>query len=625
MGAIFGQVSFGSHACDECSAEAAACVELPKGSTLRWVVNGPRARIAVRGRDGCDPVGSAEMIVALDGDLHARTELAGKLGASGAARDDDLVASAWRRWGRNAPAYLYGDYAAAIHEPFENRLTLVRDHVGSRPLYWHWGDGTLSFATFLPVLLKLLRDRPESDEITVGAFLKWPLTLTDRTFFAGVHSVMPGHMLLADASGPKVVRWWRPERHDTHRDRDPEALVDAFEEICETAVSERLEATDGPVGAHLSGGIDSSAVAFLAQESLVPRAMGLKAVYTWSPRDVPSLPADSPDDERRRVARLAEHLGVDLRFGDVTGAERMAFLRRPLELEGIADLVDEVPIQRAAEADGISVLLSGWGGDEAFSTMGREWPSWMLVHGRFGGLLRLARRNGGLRRPDRMARYVYGTAIQPLLNASLFRHRPMERGLYRPGCYLSPSLSKNTEAENAVPRIVFGTDPVAGIAKLFTLGHIGERMTTWAAMGAASGIDYRYPLTDRRIVEFMLGLSPEHLWADGYPRYFARALMKRRIRDPFPKADPANEAHRMATRKACWGELSMAARAGAYDGTCEWLDMPRLRRDLVRGPQGDGKQITMDFARIVAALRIWHFAERYGAVEGKDASLADPE
>lgn len=624
MGAIFGQVSFGGTVCSDGRAQGAAGVEMPLKTELRWISDEPRAKIAVRdGQQGSAP-GSREIAVALDGRLHARSDLRAWLPVNGPETDANLVALAWRRRGRSAPEQLFGDYAAAIYEPDKDRLTLVRDHVGSRPLYWHWADGVLSFATFLPVLLKLLPRRPEPDEVSIGAFLRWPVTLKERTFFSGISSVLPGHMLSVDASGPRLTQWWNAEPKALRAGRDLNALVDEFEHICETAVSERLDNDNDRVGSHLSGGIDSSAVAFLAQEHLSRRNRRLAAVYTWSPREVPSLPNTSPDDERRRVARLAEALDADLGFGNVTAAERVSFLRRPIELEGIADLVDEVPILRAAEADGIDVLLSGWGGDEAFSSMARELPTWLLVNGRFAGLSRLARRHGGLRRPDKMVRYVYTTAIRPLVYATLLKQVPKERGIYGPGCYLSQGMAKNVDSENAVPRIVFGTDPISGIAKIFEFGHIGERMASWAAMGANVGIDYRYPLTDRRIVEFMLDLSPQQLCADGHARFFARALMKRRIQTPFPKADPANEAHRMTTRKDCWTELSIATKAGKFDGSCEWLDMRRLRRDLLRGPQGDDRRMTMEFARIVTALRVWHFAKRCDAIEGRDATLADP-
>ncbi len=625
MAAIFGQVGFGRAVSSERKARSAANIMLPKDSCVQWVTDGTSARIAVRGGPPQNPAGADQIAVAFDGTLHALDDLRNSLAASAVSRDSDLISQAWLRWGTETPNHFFGDYAFAINEPLENRLTLVRDHVGSRPLYWHWADGVLSFASFLPVLLELLPEKPKPDETAVGAFLRWPVTLRERTFFSGIRSLLPGHMLLVNGSGPKLVRWWQPALGGIPKRRELRSLVDEFESLCETAVSERLDGVDAPVGAHLSGGIDSSAVAFLAQEHLVRKNSQLTSVYTWSPRNVPNLPDDSSDDERLRVARLAGHLGVDVRFGNVTASERLAFLQRPIELEGIADLVDEVPIQRSAQKDGIGVLLSGWGGDEAFSSMAHELPAWMLRNGRLNSLLKLARRNGGFRRPDRMARYIYDASIRPFVNATLRRHQPLERGLYLPGCYLSQTLLDDADAESAVPRMAFEANPVPAVARFFQFGHIGERMSSWAAMGARVGIDYRYPLTDRRIVEFMLGLSPEHLWADGYPRYFARALMKRRTRDPFPKADPANEAHRMSTRKACWAELSVVARAGAYDGACEWLDMPRLRRDLVRGPQGHDQRITIEFARIVAALRIWHFAERHGAVEGKDATVAEPD
>src|SRR6056297_628166 len=148
MGAFFGQISFGSQTCRETAAREAAEVALPREGRVRWICDQSVARIAVRGRSASHVSCSDQANMVVDGRFHACHGLPQSPSGIEDETDAQLLARAWERWGYNAPERLYGEYAAAIHFPEERRAVLLRDHVGSRPLYWHWQNGVLSFATF---------------------------------------------------------------------------------------------------------------------------------------------------------------------------------------------------------------------------------------------------------------------------------------------------------------------------------------------------------------------------------------------------------------------------------------------------------------------------------------------
>ena len=631
MGSIVGQIAFNRGRIDP-GRVAAALSKDPWGATARFVTESASVGIAVcrAPSDAGDTVDlpTDAPTVALDGQVHAPDALAKALGEQRPLGGAALFARALQRWGETAPERIQGDFAVACYRPEEGRALLIRDHIGTRPLHWHWDGnvGALSFATFLPTLLALLPVRPGPDEAAIAAYLRWPTAIGDRTFFAGVRAVEPGHLIALDAQGPRVRRWWRPEAVRDIRFKDARDYGEAARELAERAVTDRLPGvtTNIPVGAHLSGGLDSTAVALIAQEALRARGHGLTGGYIWSP----ALSAADPEirddktegatarsgDERPNLLRLCADAGIPPRFGGA--ADQRAFLSRPFELEGLADVLDEFPILAAAQADGAHVLLSGWGADEAFSAHAYGAPASLLARGRIGALLGLIRRaNRGFRPLSRSGSLLWHHAIVPTLPGPLYNRFQPYADFYGEGCYIGERLKALPLDDRVYRRFRYSTDTAADIRDHLALGHIGERMASWAAWGAPYGIEYRYPLTDRRLIEFVLGIPPEILWGDGRPRYLARATLRGRVKVPLGKADPANERKRRLQRKDTAELLARDARAGAFDGTCDWLDMERLRADLLKGPTGDDTADVLAAIRVNPAVRVWHMAERFGAIE----------
>lgn len=608
MSFIFGQVSFTDAPVDRERFYALSLTNHARCAPAHVMEDSAGACLAVAsaaGQGGAGPV-----LAALDGALH---DSVADLGNADGARDSTVVAAAWARWGQEMFSRLLGDYAGCVYDPGARRVALFRDHIGTRPLYWHWDGVRLSVASFLPDLLALLPHAPAPHEEAIAALLRVPTALTPYTLLSGIHSVRPGHAVMVDASGPQSLRWWVPEDVPDIRFKRRAEYAEAFRDLTDRAIADRLGGM-GPIGAHLSGGIDSTGVALLGQQHLAQAGRGLGAVYSWSPALSPEAPDMGAMDERPRILEICEAAGLTPRFGRLTGEAKRAFFTRPLELDGPADLLEELDILDQAQADGMQTLLSGWGGDEAFSAHAVSVPAGMLAQGQLGALFRLARSHFGLRRPHRMAGFVWSRAIVPLLPDTLFDRFGPYSDLYQ-DIYISDRLARLPRLPDRPVGARLTGDPIRDLRAHIDQRHIGERMATWAAWSAPYGIEYRYPLTDRRLMDFVLGVPPDILWGDGRPRYLARTALTGRIKGRLSKSDPANEHKRLKAARGAWRIVAAEAAAGRFDGACDWLDMDTLRPDLQRGPSGDDTKDLMTFIRIFPALRIWHMAERFGAID----------
>ena len=251
---------------------------------------------------------------------------------------------------------LVGMFALAVWDATRERLVLARDRLGKKPLLWtRLNDGTLAFASELKALLRLPDVARDIDFAAVEAYLALQYVPGNRTAFRGIHKVPPGHVLVAEGASERVERYWtlEPAAPSTTDDE----WLERVRATVGDAVRKRLVA-DVPLGALLSGGIDSSVVvALMAQASTEP-------VRTFTVGF-----ADARYDERAYARAVAE------RYGSVHE-----------ELELVADIASTLPRLAAAYDEPlgdeaafptfliaeqarkhVTVALAGDGGDESFA------------------------------------------------------------------------------------------------------------------------------------------------------------------------------------------------------------------------------------------------------------------
>ena len=251
---------------------------------------------------------------------------------------------------------LHGMFALALWDAGRERLVLARDRLGKKPLLWtRLPDGTLAFASELKALLRLPQVSREIDLDAIDAYLALQYVPGNQTALRGIHKLPPGHVLVAEGETERIERYWRPEpaESSTHEGE----WLERVRATVGDAVRQRLVA-DVPLGALLSGGIDSSiVVALMAQASSQP-------VRTFTV----GFP-DSRYDERAYARAVASRYGTV--HEEVEIKEDIASMLPRLAATFDEPLGDEAAFPTFLIAEQarrhVTVALAGDGGDEAFA------------------------------------------------------------------------------------------------------------------------------------------------------------------------------------------------------------------------------------------------------------------
>ncbi|MCU0726834.1 MAG: asparagine synthase (glutamine-hydrolyzing), partial [Planctomycetes bacterium] len=327
-----------------------------------WVSPDGRVALGHRRLAVIDPAGGAQpmadpetgAVVVVNGEIYNYRQILGDLGRAPRTRSDtEALLAGYARHGRAIFGKLRGMFAGALHDPRSGELLLVRDRLGEKPLvYASLPGGGLAFASEIGALRLLLPGGPTLDEEALSLYLAFGYIPAPRTAFLGIRKLPPASFLAAGAAGPEVF-WRRPP--PGRPARDPREAVEEIRVLAREAVRSRLVA-DVPVGAFLSGGLDSSIVVALMAE-----AGG--AVRTFTVR------TPRPEYDEGPLARLvASRYGTrheEIRIDPPPVEELPELLGRFGEPFGDSSAVAQALVCRAARG-AVTVALTGDGGDEAF-------------------------------------------------------------------------------------------------------------------------------------------------------------------------------------------------------------------------------------------------------------------
>ncbi|AMS30286.1 MAG TPA: hypothetical protein DIU09_10275 [Hyphomonadaceae bacterium] len=531
-----------------------------------------------------------------------------------ALSDTALIALAWEKWREACVSHIVGDFAFSVFHPDLDYLFLVRDHIGTRPLFWAQRNDTLVWSTSAKVIVSHREWTWPIDDMAILAFQASPESPLPDTFYQDLHTLKPGNFVSIDHGQTKTVRWWNPTVKSKIELESPEDYARACRAILERAIQDRCH-TSHLVGAHLSGGIDSTGVAVLASRYLKTQNKSLCGGYTWSPAFSKEHPDYGPKDERRRIALVGEQEGIPIKFGRSSGSNIFEFFSRPLDVEGIADLADELPTLSNASKDGARVVLSGWGGDEGFSSHGFGYLGYLIPRLKLRNAANFIRfHTRGLRNIPNVLSMVWRGGFYLMLPDFLHNligrfQNKVERSTFM----RTDVFAKNSRYIRDIKRALrFYPDPAKNIKACLDHGHIGMRMETWAAWSAPHQLQYRYPLTDRRLLEFLMMLPPEALLLDDRPR----GLSLRALEDVIPpnaeKHDLANEKFRRAAREESLQITMKAVRNGLLSEDCPWFNMQEFRDAATSPADQSTTEGVMKFAEVMTAMRLWFFWRRGG-------------
>ena len=437
--------------------------------------------------------------------------------------DTETLVHLYEDHGAGLARELRGMFGFAIWDDRRRRLLVARDRLGIKPLYyWPTRDG-VAFASELRALVTLPEFPRTIDPDAVVDYMAVGYVPEPRTIFAGVHKLLPGHLLewTRDA-GVRTERYWSPAVAENTRITEQEAVEETRRLLDESVRIHLL--SEVPLGAFLSGGIDSSGVvATMARISERP-------VRTFSIGF-----AEREFDESEHAAEVASALGT----------EHTQLVVRPdaeLLFEQVARALDEpfadpsaLPtflVSYLARRD-VTVALSGDGGDELF-----------------GGYTRYFELNGARSLPP-IARSVLRNVALRLPHATYGRNRLLSLGRTMRGRYAGTVALPLREAEGGLLREDVARRAVPfdkTLDRWFTDGSSrdfitqlmivdvqsylpGDILTEVDRMSMAHSLEARVPLLDHEIAEFALSLPPSLKFRDGVGKWVLRRALGDRVPD----------------------------------------------------------------------------------------------
>ncbi len=324
------------------------------------------ARLAVIDPNaGAQPMGNedASIWVSFNGEIYNHAELRRQLLGLGhgfrSHCDTEVLVHGYETWGDALVQRLDGQFAFALWDGRRRRLLLARDRTGIRPLFLRRDASRLGFASEVKALLAMPGWAPRLDpQVLAEVFTTWG-PLAGHSPFEGVRSLEPGSCLAIDEAGERAWRYWDwsfPPRQGLSDELDADACASELLRRLQASVDQRLRA-DVPVGAYLSGGLDSAAVAALARRG------GARQLRTFSIRfDDPEF--DEGEQQQELVRELGcEHAQWRCRDTDIAQAFEQAVWHAEAPMLRTAP-VPLMLLARQVHAAGFKVVLTGEGADE---------------------------------------------------------------------------------------------------------------------------------------------------------------------------------------------------------------------------------------------------------------------
>ena len=316
------------------------------------------------------PAGSQPMaaengtVVSHNGEIYNYLELQQALGDHWRFRshtDTEVILAAYDRYGLDCVGHLRGMFAFGLWDERERRLLLARDRFGIKQLYFALVEGVLYFASEAKSLVPF-SPAIETDASALAEYVTFQYTIGEHTLFKGIKQLLPGHILTVSHGEVRIRRYW-----DVRYEIDFEHTATYFQRelvrLLDESVARHLR-SDVPVGAYISGGIDSSLMSLLAARADNANHEGFHGRFTEYPGY----------DESNYAQLVTERTGGDLKVIDITAEDFRRHIRDVIyhldyPVAGPGSFPQYMVSRLAAEH--VKVVFGGQGGDEIFGGYAR--------------------------------------------------------------------------------------------------------------------------------------------------------------------------------------------------------------------------------------------------------------
>ena len=541
-------------------------------------------------------VPSLDLVCTFEGRLHNAAELRADLGGafSGQAHSD-LALQAYARWGETFVGRLRGDFALIVWDLRAKRLLCARDPIGIKVLYLYKTAHSFIVASDLTFLLNLYERAVPINPKAVAAYLSGDPLTTD-TFYEGVVKLPPGTTLLVSAhdGAQRTFRHWKVSDIKPVRYARSEDYAEHFRNVFFDAIRCRLSGAR-PAGLLLSGGLDSSSIACVASRILSTESPGAASLLTFSATSDHCRPDPDGDvfDETSYISEVVGAYGIDARFfryEDFLDEDEFSAPReRALPIPPGMGVFNR--IFRSASEAGVTIMLSGIGGDE------------VLGAGSSIYLLRYA---------DLLSSGNTWELVEDLRHAHKYYPWNHVVGLlWRYGCWplLNSLFGRWSTDAHRQPRALSVSQEQTYV-ELSTGELAGYGMEAFNLLCREVGIEARYPYLDTRVVEFCLAVPSAELSRHYQTKLLLRrsmaGILPEKVRLRVGKASSTSLLHTWLSEEVRPTVEALLAHPTFSQGV-DWDLIRKLFAEYCRGNMEHGRRITK-----AVGLELWHRANNKG-------------
>jgi asparagine synthase (glutamine-hydrolysing) len=549
------------------------------------------------------------VIAVVNGEIYNYKELRAELKAKGhmfrSDCDSEVVVHAYEQWGRFCFDQFSGMFAMAIYDKKHDELILARDPIGKKPLYYCKTKDALVFASEIKAILKVVP--AEVNFNMIPTYLMYQYSMGAQTLFKNIRKVSPGEMLVVLGKNGRehyLNKYWEIEENSTLRDTtDYRYSVNHIRTLLQESVRLRLQ-SDVPVGAFLSGGIDSSAVVALWREQ--------------SNQEIHTFTATFDGHSEAEYAKaVSDHLSVQFHevhiSADMVARDLSDITWHHDEPLGDAAVINNYYLAREARKY-VKVVLAGEGGDEIFG--GYQWY-------RFDPYLNIMRKSPVWMR--KFARQWLGSGDPLEWDDKIARilQFPMQETLEEMILYPTTSMSLLNVAwltGNSYQELrsdVLNRQRTPNVKSLYNkmlgmdcLNLLPEKFLMKADKATmAHALEERLPLLDKNIIEFAFSL-PKKLKKDKY-------ILRKAVEDLLPSEIVWRKKAGFGTPVVDWlnnTKMQLTVMHCLRDGkllkeVCKKESLDKLAKYVSEGKLKSGGALALNVGGMIwnlVALQVWH-------------------
>jgi asparagine synthase (glutamine-hydrolysing) len=472
--------------------------------------------------------------IVFNGEIYNYIELRQELGVENfsTSSDTEVILAAYRKWGTDCVNHFRGMFAFAIWNDGQQTLFCARDRFGIKPFYYTIQQNTIYFASEPKALLPFL-DQVETDLDGFKDYLTFQFCLAGKTLFKGIRELLPAHLMLIRNGDIQIRRYW-----EVFFGPDYDHTAKYFEEKLRALLVDSVQLhlrSDVPVGAYVSGGLDSSTIASIASDQQEPGVMmgftGKFAAY------------GDEFDESRYARALAGQKGFQLCEQDINAQDFIENIRKVIyhldyPVAGPGSFPQYMVSRLAARYR--KVVLGGQGGDEIFGGYTRYLIAYFeqCIKGAIDGTMHTGNFVVTYESiiPNLVALRNYKPLLQEFWREGLFE--PMDRRYFRL-VNRAPSLDSEINWRALEPysaresfQQIFHGNNVHKESYFDLMTHFDFKTLLPALlqvedrMSMAHGLESRVPLLDHPIVELAATIPADAKFKDGKMKHMLREVVK---------------------------------------------------------------------------------------------------